>query len=91
MNPSLWPRTVNEAVNILLAKLSEDRKAEIRGAKKEDDLFDCCHDLGIYIRNQFGLLQNKPLLEDSGKRFDPGGAAMVIIKVLWERLQVNDR
>lgn len=87
MNPSQWPRTVDAAVNILLSKMSEDRKAEIRGAKKEDDLFDCCHDLGIHIRNQFGLLRNKALLEDSGKTFDPPGAAAVIIETLWRRLQ----
>lgn len=86
MNPSQWPRTVDAAVNILLAKLSEDRKAEIRGMTK-DDLILGCHDLRIHIKNQFGILQKKPLLEDSGKKLDPDGAVAVIIETLWRRLQ----
>ena len=53
----------------------------------EDDLILGCHDLRIHIRNQFGILQNKPLLEDSGKRFAPDGAVAVIIEALWERLK----
>jgi hypothetical protein len=70
----------------LLAKLSKEHKTEIRGMTK-DDLVDGCHDLRIHIRNQFGLLQNKPLLEDTGKKLDPDGAVMVIIETLWRRLQ----
>ncbi|MFA5189331.1 MAG: DUF6794 domain-containing protein [Verrucomicrobiia bacterium] len=76
-DPSLWPRTVDQAVNILMAKLSKEHKAEIRGMTK-DDLSDGCHDLKVHIGNQFGLLQNKPLLEDSGKRLDANGTVMVI-------------
>ena len=41
----------------------------------------------VHIRNQFGLLRNIPLLENSGRRFDPLGAAAVIIETLWRRLQ----
>ncbi|MFZ2639805.1 MAG: DUF6794 domain-containing protein [Verrucomicrobiia bacterium] len=81
MNPSLWPETVNEAVNILLSKLSKETKAEIRDMKKEE-LIDGCHDLRIHIGNQFGIPQNKPLREDSGKRLDTNGAVMVI-EALW--------
>lgn len=86
MNPSQWPKTVNEAVNILLAKLSREHKAEIRGMTK-DDLILGCHDLRIHIKSQFGVLQNKPLLEDSGRKFDPDGAVYVIIEALWQRLK----
>ena len=86
MNPSQWPRTVDAAVTILLAKLSKEHKAEIRGMTK-DELILGCHDLRIHIKNQFGILQNKPLLEDSGKRLDPDGAVARIIEALWKRLQ----
>jgi len=54
---------------------------------KKDDLIVGCRDLERHIRNQFGPLQNKPLLENSGKRFDPDGAVAVIIETLWRRLQ----
>lgn len=86
MNPSQWPRTVDAAVTILLAKLNKDHKAEICGMTK-DDLILGCHDLRIHIKNQFGILQNKPLLENCGKKLDPDGAVAVIIEALWRRLQ----
>lgn len=54
---------------------------------KKDDLIVGCRDLEVHIRNQFGLLQNKPLLENSGKKFDPDGAVAAIIEALWRRLQ----
>jgi len=47
---------------------------------------DGCRDLEVRIRNQFGLLRNKPRLENGGKRFDPPGVAVVIIEALWRRL-----
>lgn len=46
MNPS--------QVNILLAKLGREQKAELRGMTKED-LLDGCHDLRIHIKNQLGF------------------------------------
>ncbi|MBI5818545.1 MAG: hypothetical protein HZA88_06115 [Verrucomicrobia bacterium] len=77
MNPSQWPRTVDATVTILLAKLSREHKAEIRGMKKEE-LIDGCHDPRIHIGSQFGMLQNKPLLENNGKRLDTNGTVVVI-------------
>ena len=86
MNPSKWPKTVNEAVTILVSKLGRDQKAELRGMTR-DDLIEGSHDLRIHIRNQFGIPQNRPLLEDTGKKLDPEGAIMVIVEALWRRLQ----
>ena len=53
---------------------------------KKDDLIVGCRDLEVHIRNQLGL-QNKPLLENSGKKFDPNGAVAAIIEALWRKLQ----
>ena len=36
MNPSKWPKTVNEAVTILVSKLGRDQKAELRGMTRDD-------------------------------------------------------
>ena len=86
MNSSRWPRTVDEAVDLLAANLSKEMKAELRGMTR-DDLIEGSHDLRIHIRSQFGIPQNRPLLEDTGKKLDPDGAVAVIVETLWRRLQ----
>jgi len=83
------PETVTEAVDRLLATLSEKQKAEI-AAMKEDDLINLHFGLGMEIRNTFGLHDlGSKLLADCGTPHPDDGAA-VIVKTLWGQLQVVD-
>ena len=83
------PETVTEAVGRLLVALSDDQKAEI-AAMKEGDLISLHFGLGMEIRNAFGLHDlGSKLLADCGTP-NPDDGAGVIIKKLWEQLQVVD-
>jgi hypothetical protein len=63
-----WPKTVAEAVDRLLDKeLTEENIEKIRHMKKAE-LIDLHFGLGMWVRNNFGLLQgNNGLLEDCAK------------------------
>lgn len=94
---STAPRTVAEAVDKILVKLSyEDRTniAEVSG----DNLFVLNYDLGKFIRNEAGLWKdNIPLLIDCQRikernepdlpTIQPDDASMVIIEALWRRIR----
>jgi hypothetical protein len=86
-----FPRTVNQAVSILLAELSTRNKTKIANMS-EDDLIQLNFSLGLYIRNEFRVWGNDPLIQScssvSGiKEIHPNFASLVIIKALWEKLQ----
>jgi len=50
------------------------------------DLIMCHHGWGTAIRNEYGLWRgNTPLLKDTGSD-DPDDASMVIMEVVWEKL-----
>ena len=69
MNPNQWPRTVAEAVDRLLNKeLTEENIDKIRHMKKAE-LINLHHfGLGMWIRNNLGIVQgNIGLLEDCVK------------------------
>jgi len=86
------PRTVDAAVDKLLAKLSLREKTMIANIP-EDNLKDLYHALEANIQNEFRLwLANDKLLEScrvvSGQNdLNENDAALVIIKALWSRLQ----
>ncbi len=82
-----WPHTVDEAVDLLLAKLSDADREKFKHTS-ESDLMIYHHGFGTYIRNQFGLWKgNKGLLKScGGEGLHPDGASTVIINALWERL-----
>jgi hypothetical protein len=86
------PRTVDQAVDKLLAKLSLREKTMIANIP-EKHLQNLYHSLEEYMRNEFMLwLENKALIQScrslSGKHdLDEYNAALVIIKTLWIRLQ----
>jgi len=83
------PETVTEAVGRLLVVLSDDQKAEI-AAMQKDELISLHFGLGMEIRNAFGLHDlGSKLLADCGTP-NPDDGAGVIIKKLWEQLQVVD-
>jgi hypothetical protein len=85
---SLWPQTVGEAVDRILAFLPpKDRDAVKR--LTEGNL-PCLHfGLGQRIRNEFGLWGgNTELLSSCGSEtMHPDHASGVILRALWEKLQ----
>ena len=92
------PKTVKEAVDVLLEELSKEDLEMIKN-KKKDDLGDFHFSLGMYIRNEFGLWgENEDLFYDcfgakKGECFlgHPDMASDKIVDALWERLQGEDR
>ena len=82
------PRTVSDAVSIILSEMSEDDRRLIKNTKK-DDLIRFHHGWGTGIRNEFGLwCDNEKLIESAcGKGCHPDDASMVIIEAVWEELQ----
>ncbi len=83
------PKTVSEAVSLLLAGLSDQDKASLRTIKNEDDLVMLHFSLGQAIRNDFGLWAgNQALLTSCGSAdMHPDDASMVIIRAAWKLLR----
>lgn len=90
------PKTVEAAVQDIVAKLSEKDKKRLRADKKED-LIQYHHGWGTEIRNELKLWGgNRELLEDCslklyGKKRDihPDSASMVIIEEIRAYLIKN--
>jgi hypothetical protein len=84
------PRTVQEAVDHMIAALGRDEKELIKNAG-EADLVEFHFGLGTAIREAFQLWHgNKELLKSCGSEsMHPDDAAMVIIEALWRRLQTR--
>ena len=82
------PKTVKEAVQVLISEISEKDKALICSKTKED-MIQFHHGWGTYIRNTFGLWgKNSELIKDTGERH-PDDASMVIIRAVWQELQTR--
>ena len=79
------PRTVKDAVDILLKDLGEDTLAEIRSTDYEN-LIDFHFSLGTMIRRVYMLHENSGLLEHSGMS-NPDDASLKIIQSLWRRMR----
>jgi hypothetical protein len=84
------PKSIKEAVQLLLAELSKRDQEAIKGMS-EDGLSSLHLSLGNYIRNEFGLWGNNEELlgaccPDVSLR-NADDASMVIIKALWWKLQ----
>lgn len=91
--PKKLPKSVDEAVERLIAELSLTDRAMIAGTA-EEELIDLQFSLGEYIRKEFGLEKNNDLLEScrSVSQIDQihvGHAAFTIIVELWKRLQTT--
>jgi len=76
------PKTIDEAVDRLLVILTDDEKAEIKTMAK-DDLVFMHFDLGVQIRNAFGLNDNNVALLGDRCADD---VSMEIIEALWALL-----
>lgn len=80
------PTTLETAVDCLIRVLDEHEREEIT-ALLESDLIDLQFDLGIRIREDFGLwCGNHPLME-SCKASNADDASVAIIRTLWARLR----
>jgi hypothetical protein len=83
-----FPKTITEAVDILVHILPEEELDKIK-SMSEDDLTDLHFGLGQWIRNEFGLWAgNKELIKDCGVKHEDD-ASGVIIKDLWRELKKN--
>jgi len=85
------PRTVDEAVDFLISKLSLKDKSTV-AKMSENDLNNIHFSLGLYIRNRLLYPRNDKLLEscrqeakDKYLHWDQAGR--LILKHLWRRLQ----
>lgn len=83
-----WPRTVDEAADLIISSMAGDEKQEMQCMAEEDLIF--LHlGFGETIRNQCGLwVGNKELLNACGT-MHPDDATMVIVEALWRRLQTR--
>jgi len=80
------PKTVADAVNVLLGELSVDDKERI-GAMSESEIINMYYGLGTLIRDRFGLGNgNAPLLAATHTA-NAQDASVVLLRALWSRLQ----
>jgi hypothetical protein len=86
MTQKEWPETIDEAVGVVIATLSDEEKATI-GAMAESELIGLHMSLSAWIRKNFGLWScNRPLLESTGEP-NADDASMVIVVAVWRRLR----
>jgi hypothetical protein len=83
-----WPKTLDEAVERLIAELPAKNIGEIRAMKKKE-LIRLHMGLGLYIRNFFGLRRGNRALMEATNPHDPDDASMIIIEALWRRLRAT--
>jgi hypothetical protein len=92
MEKNILPQTIEEATDKLLSKLSLRDKTMIANIPK-DNVTDLYHSLEEYMQNEVSLwLTNESLLKSccsiaGDKNLSEYGASLVIIKLLWEKLQ----
>ena len=83
-----WPTTVDEAVDRMLAKLTDAEKDIVRTTQAAD--LDLLHfGLGTKIRSECGLWdENVDLLASCGApKMHQDSASAVILRALWEKLR----
>ena len=86
MEPKQWPSTIDEAVGVVVASLSDEDQAAI-AALAESELIGLHFGLGAWIRNNLGLWKgNRALLEATGEA-DADDASMVIVEAAWRRVR----
>jgi hypothetical protein len=85
------PNTIDQAVILLVSYLSSKDKRKITKFN-EDNLSRLSLSLGVFIKNEFKLINNDRLIESC--RAGSGGfpvyadeASLIIIRALWKRLR----
>lgn len=89
----LFPKDIDEVVDKLISELSFKDKSKIANMS-DVDLVKLNMSWGKYIRNEFRIGGNNPLLEACKsyagvKNISPEQASFIIIKELWEKLQTS--
>ncbi len=80
------PKTINEAVTILLSEMSGRDKLILRNTKKEDlILFHLTW--GEEIRTKFSLWSGNDGLIKDAKANHPDSVSLEIMETMWEELQ----
>ena len=89
MNQKQWPTTIDEAVGVIIASLSDEDKALI-AAMPESELIGMHFGLNMWIRNNLSLWQGNLALMQAFRKRDPGihpdDVSMLIIEEVWKRL-----
>jgi hypothetical protein len=91
-----WPKTVAEAVDMLISDLFLKDKTRI-SAMQPQELDALLPTLGMYIKETFGLLGGNHALIKScmhsthATRMIPDEACAIIIKSLWNKLQLTHK
>jgi hypothetical protein len=68
MNQKQWPATVDEAVGVVIATLSDEERTSI-AALAQTELSGLHMSLGAWIRSNLGLWKgNRPLLESTAEQ-----------------------
>ena len=89
-----WPRTCEEAIDILAAVLPAGSKAELRTTARSG-LVPLNDDLGKQIRTNFGLYRGNVELMAScaaragATRKHPDNTSLAIIEGVWDAIQEN--
>lgn len=84
-----WPRTIQKAIEQIIAKLDQPSREALKSSKKSE-LIQYHFSLGMVIRNELGLWNgNRALLQSAcGENYcHPDDASMKIIEAVWQRLQ----
>ena len=93
---SIIPKTVDEAVDEIIAAMPLNEKVKVANLKKED-LAQTSFSLGLYIKDQwFRKNMNRELFEScidisGNNQLNENGAAFVIIQKLWNSLRETHR
>jgi hypothetical protein len=87
----VFPKNVDEALTKLMPVLTRGEKTRIVNMD-EKDLAKLLPTFGVFIRSEFRLWGNDPLIDDCGKFARENGLStaepvMVIIWALWKKLQ----
>ncbi|MEF8755713.1 MAG: DUF6794 domain-containing protein [Accumulibacter sp.] len=84
MGRKQWPSTIDEAVGVVIATLSDEDQAAI-AAMAESELIGLHFGLGGWMRNNLGLWKgSRALLEATGEA-DAYDASKVIVEAAWRR------
>jgi hypothetical protein len=87
LGPENWPTTVEDTVRDLLPRLSMAEKLRIK-LTTEENIISLYFDLGVGIRNRYGLWRGNDKLIFSACRSlcHPDEASMKIIAAVWQEL-----
>jgi hypothetical protein len=80
-----WPVTMDATIHDLLLHLPASETSKLN----RENLISAYPDLGLYIKNRYGLWRGNDqlILSACGARCHPDDAAMKIIEALWRKLQ----